>query len=182
AGRACADDRSRPDPEPRAPRDRHAGMSRPGRVLALALLLVGLAACSPSAIASLFPDANRPLATVTTRGGLCADGPCGDSVSVDRDGNVRSAAKPPNALGTVPPDQLRALAAAIATTDFEAIRAHPFTGGCPTAVDGQEFVFEFGTPSGPERLATCESDIDFGQPLFVALSTALGPFIAVPTT
>ena len=127
-------------------------------------------------------EAAGPLVVVTTRGGLCADGPCGDTVTVDRDGHVRAAAKPPNDLGVLPADQLRTLATAIATTDFTALRSHPFTGQCPTAFDGQEIIVEFETPGGRERLSTCETDIDFGQPLFVALSTALGPFIALPTT
>jgi len=104
------------------------------------------------------------------------------TVYLDSDGTIHAAVKPPNTLGTVPADQLHDLATLIATTDFAAIRARPFTGVCPTAFDGQEIVFTFGAPSGPQRIATCEVDVDFGLPLFVAVSNALGPFIPIPTT
>ena len=104
------------------------------------------------------------------------------TVVLERDGSVHSAAKPPNALGTVTPEQLQTLSTLIATTDFAVIKARPFTGECPTAFDGQEIVFEFNAPSGPQRIATCETEVDFGLPLFVALSTTLGPFIPIPTT
>ena len=104
------------------------------------------------------------------------------TVFLERDDTVHAAAKPPNTLGTVPADQLQTLSTLIATTDFAAIRARPFTGVCPTAFDGQEIVFTFAAPSGPQRIATCEVDVDFGSPLFTAVSTALGPFIPLPTT
>jgi hypothetical protein len=149
----------------------------------LALLAVAVAACSPgSPIAVPTPFATGPLLTVETRGGECASAPCGSFITVERDGRVHVAAKPPNDLGTVPADQLAALDTAIRTTDFAALRSHPFTGECPTAFDGQELIFEFGAPGGPQRIATCEVAVDYGSPLFVAVSAALGPFIPLPTT
>lgn len=126
--------------------------------------------------------ATGPLVTVELRGGECVQGPCGTTVVLDRDGSVHSAAKPPNLLGTVPIEQVAAIDAAIRQTDFAALRGHPFTGQCPTAFDGQEIVYEFSAPSGPQRLASCEVEIDDGLPLFVAVSTALGPFVPLPTT
>ena len=39
--------------------------------------------------------------------------------------------------------------------------------------DGQETVYTFTTPSGTERIASCEVDIDPAHPLFVAVSAAL---------
>ena len=104
------------------------------------------------------------------------------TVVLERDGSVHAATKPPNALGTVSAEQLRTLSTLIATTDFAVIRSRPFTGECPTAFDGQEVVFEFATPTGPQRIATCEVEVDFGLPVFVAVATALGPFIPLPTT
>jgi hypothetical protein len=118
---------------------------------------------------------------VETRGGLCADGPCGTTIIIERTGRVHQAAKPPNDLGTVSPAALAALDAAIRKTDFTALRSHPFIGQCPTAFDGQEIVFEFGAPGGVQRIATCEVDVDFGLPVFVAVSTALGPLLPLPT-
>jgi len=137
---------------------------------------------SPAATPSPAPSGGGPLVTVQLRGGECFAAPCGMTVVLERDGRVHQAAKPPNNLGTVPAGPLRDLATLVATADYASIRSHPFTGQCPTAVDGQEVVYEFGAPGGTERIATCEVAVDFGQPLFVAVSTALGPFIPLPTT
>jgi len=151
-------------------------------VFAASLLAValGASACAPGVSAPL-PVATGPIVTVDTRGGLCVDGPCSTTFFVERNGRVHQAAKPPNDLGTVPPAALAALDTAIRTTDFTALNSHPFTGECPTAYDGQEIVFEFGAPGGVERVATCEVEVDVGSPLFVAVSTALGPFASLPT-
>jgi hypothetical protein len=150
--------------------------------LAVALLAVALSASAcASGVSTPSPVATGALVTVETRGGLCVDGPCATTVVIERNGRVHQAAKPPNDLGMVPPAALAALDAAIRTTDFAALKSHPFTGECPTAYDGQEVVFEFGAPGGVQRIATCEVDVDFGLPLFVAVSTALGPLLPLPT-
>ena len=83
-------------------------------------------------------------------------------------------------LGQVPPEQLAALDAAIKTTDFAVLKSHPFTGECPTAFDGQELVFEFGAPGGTQRIATCEIDVDYGSPLFIAVGGAIAAVRADP--
>ena len=126
------------------------------------------------------PIATGPLLTVESRGGECFAAPCGSTIVVERDGRVHSAAKPPNDLGQVPLDQLAVLDAAIKTTDFAILKSRPFTGQCPTAYDGQEFVFEFGAPGGPQRLATCEVEVDYGSPLFV-FATAPAPSSRCPS-
>ena len=150
--------------------------------LAVCLLAVALGASACTAGTSTpRPTAAGTLVTVETRGGLCADGPCGTTIIIERDGRVRQAAKPPNELGIVPPAALAALDDAIRTADFAALRSRPFTGECPTAFDGQEIVFDFRAPGGVERIATCEVDVDFGSPLFRAVSTALGTFLPLPT-
>ena len=123
-----------------------------------------------------------PLLTVESRGGECLDGPCGSIIVVERDGTVHEAAKPPNELGTIPAAQMAALESAIKLTDFTLLKSRPFTGECPTAFDGQEFIFEFSAPGGVERIASCEVDVDYALPLFVAVSTSLGPFVPLPTT
>lgn len=127
------------------------------------------------------PAATGPLVTVTTRGGECFDGPCGSSIAIERDGSVHEAAKPPNDLGTVPDDVLTALDAAIKTTDFEAVRAVPFTGECPVNFDGQEWIYEFGAPGGLERIASCETEIDPANPAFAAVTAALQSVGVVPS-
>jgi hypothetical protein len=121
------------------------------------------------------------LVTIETRGGLCPDGPCGSTVVVERNGRIRLAAKPPNDLGTADAARLAAVEAAIAATDFDELRSHPFTGTCPTAYDGQEVVLSFATPGGIEVVASCEVAIDPHDPLFRAVADALGPSVALPS-
>jgi hypothetical protein len=159
------------------PTNRRAHVLVSSLLLALATLVVG---CSGSSIT--IPGAVGPLLTVQSRGGECFAAPCGSTVVVERDGSVHSAAKPPNALGQVPPEKLAALDAAIKATDFAVLMSHPFTGECPVNVDGQEFVFEFGAPSGPQRVATCEVEVDYGSPLFVAVGGAIAEFVPIPLT
>ena len=123
-----------------------------------------------------------PLLTVEMRGGMCPDGACDNSFILERDGRVHSAAKPPNDLGHVDARAMAALTAAIQATDWAAVRSHPFTGQCPTAFDGQELIFEFGVGAGTQRIASCETDIDWGHPLFVAVGVALGQWVPLPLT
>jgi hypothetical protein len=103
-------------------------------------------------------------------------------VILERDGKVHSAAKPPNELGTVPANTMATLTAAVSQTDFAALKAHPFTGECPVNFDGQELIFEFNVGSTVQRIASCEVEIDWGHPLFVAVGAALGEWIALPLT
>jgi hypothetical protein len=140
--------------------------------LTLAAIAVLAAACSPSAVASLLPATMTPLVTITTRGGECPEGPCGSTVVIERDGRLHQTAPEDLLLGQVPADTLAALAAAIATTDFDALRSRPFTGQCAVTYDGQESIYEFGAPSGVERIASCETEIDPDGPLFVAVEAA----------
>lgn len=159
------------------------------RLIRLAILLSvvalaanALGACNAAATGELIPGTG-PLVTVQMRGGMCADGAmCDSSVIVERDGRVRSAAKPPNDLGVVSAANLSTLTAAIAATDFATLRSRPFSGECPIAFDGQEIIFEFATIGGSQRLASCEVDIDWGHPLFIALAAALGEWIPLPLT
>ena len=151
------------------------------RLAILAVIAAGLAAVSGCGepTASTAPGA---LLTVELRGGMCVGGPCDTTVILDHDGRVHGATKPPTDLGVVPTAQLKTLETLVAATDFSAIKSQPFTGQCPTAFDGQEVVMEFDTAAGIQRVASCQVDVDWGHPLFKAVSTALGPFIALPTT
>lgn len=148
----------------------HPGHSRWAipRVLALSFaLVVILAACAGPAAGG------GPLVTVETRGGECFAAPCGATFVIDRDGQVRSAEKPPNVVGTVPSELMGTLGTLVATTNFELIKSRPFNGECPTNFDGQEIVYTFSTASGPETIATCEFEIDPRLPLFAAVHAAL---------
>jgi hypothetical protein len=144
------------------------------------LAALGIAGCSSGAVVPL--PTTGPLVTVTTRGGECPNGACGQSIFVERDGRVHSAAKPPNDLGQVPAPAMAALTAAVQHTDFAALKSHPFTGECPVNFDGQELIFEFAVGSMTQHIASCEVDIDWGSPLFVAVGVALGQWIALPLT
>jgi hypothetical protein len=123
-----------------------------------------------------------PLLTVEIRGGMCPAGACDNSVILERDGRVHAAAKPPNDLGQVDGQAMAALTAAMQATDWAAIESHPFTGQCPIAFDGQELVFEFSVGTGIQRLASCEIEIDWSHPLFVAVGVALGQWVPLPLT
>jgi len=170
--------------EPSDACDRRSAMSsiRLTRVFAATGLLLVAAIVSAGCGFGGGTSSSGALVTVQMRGGECVNGPCDSSVILDQDGRVHAAAKPPNDLGTVPADQMAALRTAIGATDFDELRTHPFTGECPTAFDGQELIYEFATPAGTQRIASCEVQIDYGSPLFVAVSNALGPFIPLPLT
>lgn len=120
------------------------------------------------------PGASGPLVTVERRGGECAAATCDTTITIERSGRMHVSAKPPNELGIATPMQVAALQAAIDATDFAALRMPAFTGECPVNYDGQELVFTFATGHGDERLATCESAVDLGAPVFAALAAALG--------
>jgi hypothetical protein len=155
---------------------------RAGPALIVVALLIWACQSIP-AVASLAPLAAGPLVTVTVRGGECPEGACGGTTVIERDGRVHQTAPAAADLGQVPPDVLTALDAAIKTTDFDVIRARPFTGECPTAFDGQEAIFEFGAPGGVERIATCETEVDASNPLFVATAASLasiGATVPIP--
>lgn len=143
------------------------------------MLAWALAACTTSTVQL---PGTGPLLTVTMRGGECAAGACEGSVILERDGAVHAAAKPPNGLGKVSAEAMAALTAALNQTDFAAVKSHPFTGQCPTTFDGQELVFEFNVGASTQRVASCEVDIDWGSPLFVAIGTSLGEWIPIPLT
>jgi hypothetical protein len=149
-------------------------------LLAMVLSIAALAGCN-SAVSLPLPGTG-PLVTVSTRGGMCPAGACDKGVILDRDGHVHAAAKPPNDLGQVPADVMATLSAAVQATDYAALRSHPFTGECPVNFDGQELVFEFGAGAGTQRIASCEVDIDWGHPLFVAVGAALGAWVSMPLT
>ena len=107
-----------------------------------------------------------PLVTIEVRGGECPQGACGQTTAIERDGRVHVTSPEPAELSTLAAPILESLTAEVESADFEALAARPFTGECPTAFDGQEIVFTFVAPSGTHRLASCEVEIDFRDPLF----------------
>jgi hypothetical protein len=144
------------------------------RLLAVvALVVFAFAACATPAASPSAATPAGPLVTVETRGGECPAGACGQTITIDRDGRVHLAAKPPNDLGTITPEVLDTLQGLIATTDFTAVKSRPFTGDCPTAYDGQETIYSFSTPGGVETIASCTFAIDPSTPLFAAVDAVV---------
>ncbi len=149
------------------------------RLAAIAVLAFGFAAvaacASPGATTSpaLAATPTGALVTVETRGGECPEGPCGQTITIDRDGRVHSAAKPPNELGNVTPDVLRTLETLTATTDFGVIKSRPFNGECPVNFDGQETIYTFTTPGGLETIASCTVAVDPSLPLFATVDAVI---------
>jgi hypothetical protein len=150
------------------------------RRILLVLACAALAGCSNGTGVQL--PGSGPLLTVTSRGGDCPAGACDQTIYLERDGRVHAAAKPPNDLGQVPADVMATLTAAVNQADYAALTSHPFTGECPMNFDGKELIFEFAVGSSTHRIASCEVDIDWGSPLFVAVGVALGQWIALPLT
>jgi hypothetical protein len=144
------------------------------RLLAVFVLIAfGSAACAGSAASPSAATPPGPLVTVETRGGECPAGSCGQTITIDQDGRVHIAAKPPNDLGTVTPEVLSTVQKLIATADFATIKSRPFTGDCPTAYDGQETVYSFSTSGGVETIASCTFAIDPSTPLFAAVDAVI---------
>jgi hypothetical protein len=145
----------------------------------LAVLAAMLAACqSIPPVGSLVPLGNGPLVSVTVRGGECPEGPCGSTTVIERDGRVHQTAPVVAEMGALSGDLFTALETAVRTTDFDVVRARPFTGECPVNFDGQETIFEFGAPGGIQRIATCETDVDPNHPLFMAVTAAIFSVVA----
>ena len=147
-------------------------------ILWLVVAALALAGCNSNVPLPLV----GPIVTVQMRGGMCPEAMCDNTVVLERNGKVHSAAKPPNDLGRVDGQALAALSAAIQATDWATLKAHPFTGECPIAFDGQELIFEFSVGTGTQRIASCEVEIDWGHPLFVAAGVALGQWVPFPLT
>lgn len=152
---------------------RRAAMQATARLLSVVAVVFALAACAASAASPSAATPAGPLVTVETRGGECPAGACGQTITIDRDGRVHLAAKPPNDLGSVTPDVLTTLQTLIATTDFTAIKSRPFSGDCPTAYDGQETIYSFSTPGGVETIASCTVAIDSSMPLFATVDAVV---------
>jgi hypothetical protein len=121
-----------------------------------------------------------PLVTVEATGGHCLEGICGSVVAIEADGRVHQIEPAEMAIQQVTAESIDVLRTAIGTTDFEAIRSRPFTGDCPTAFDGQELVYTVETAHGPERIASCDVEVDPQAPLFTAIHAIIGASLPVP--
>jgi hypothetical protein len=142
------------------------------------LLLLGLVAAGCALVQS--PAGDGPLVTVEATGGMCRTGTCRSVIVIEADGRVRQTEPEAGEISQVTAESIDVLQTAIDITDFEAIRSRPFLGTCPTAFDGQELVYTIATPHGPERIASCDVEVDPQAPLFVAIHAILGASVPAP--
>jgi hypothetical protein len=126
---------------------------------------------SPSAAAAT-PFA-FPLVSVEYRGGECPSGACDRLLNIEADGRIHEVIPKDRVLGTAPPEVVDALRTEVEQADYAAIKSRPFTGTCPTAVDGQETTYTFHVTTGDREIASCTVAIDPADPLFVAVEAAL---------
>jgi hypothetical protein len=106
---------------------------------------------------------------VTATGGMCPNGACGSEIMLYDDGTGSFGEGPKKKSFAVGSEEASSLVALIGNTDFEALRKNKFTGLCPTAYDGQEFIYLFSTPHGEETLDSCKTAINEQSPLFKAI-------------
>jgi hypothetical protein len=98
--------------------------------------------------------ATAPIVTVTRHGGLCMiRSECTSTLRIDDrtisgDGYVSRRLKPA---------ERATLLSAIGKLDLAYLRAHPFTGTCPMAYDGQESIYRFR--GFPRALPGCTYDL-----------------------
>src|SRR5262245_21424671 len=157
----------------------------------LGCLILALGACSSgngpnSGSATSVPatptSAPQTLVMVYSHGGLMLDPVTKGGVefkswqTIDRNGAARRSSVAPGANGAghaaevqLPQGDVAQLALLITQADFARIRATPFTGLCPTAVDATETVITFYTATGTEVVASCTTAINWDDPLFKLL-------------
>jgi hypothetical protein len=106
-------------------------------------------------------------------GGECPAGACDRRINVHLDGRLHETAPIDRTVGHVPPELIEALKVEMDRANFRQIRSNPFTGECPTAVDGQEIIYTFHLPTGDEEIRSCTVAIDPNHPLFQAVAAVL---------
>ncbi|MCA9402954.1 MAG: hypothetical protein KC897_04170 [Candidatus Omnitrophica bacterium] len=113
----------------------------------------------------------KALLQVSNVGGMCEYGQCHTTLTVYQDGTAGVQEGPlekPVRERSFEVDQqdFMELIWLIETTDFESIRATKFTGTCPTAYDGAQYIYTFSTNRGKVILDSCENVIDPDSDLF----------------
>ena len=143
------------------------------RLLVVALFAAGCALVQP-------PAPEGPLVTVEATGGLCPGGMCRSVIAIESDGLAHQIEPVEAEIHRATNEAIDAYRAALAVTSFDVIRSRPFTGVCPIAFDGQELIYTFATSAGPERISSCEVEIEPEDPLFAAVNAMLGADLRLP--
>lgn len=138
------------------------------------------ATANPNATANASPTPGimlvEPLVLVWWHGGLCTYGECTGMLSIESSGEYftgryNEAQTVP--AGTLTEAEMAELRGLIAQTDFDALRATPFTETCPTAYDGQEVIYTINVDGIAQTLASCEVVIDHTHPLIAWLDALM---------
>ena len=127
---------------------------------------------APTSSAPATPEP-LPILSVEIVGGECASGPCHRLINVDDDGRLHEVIPKDRTVGQVPPELLEALRIEMNQANFPQIESRPFTGECPTAVDGQELIYTFHLLTGDEEIRSCKVAIDPNHPLFRAVAAVM---------
>ncbi len=104
---------------------------------------------------------DQAIATRTMTGGLCAEGPCRDVVTVLGDGTWSRAGTSGAGHGRLSAADLTALRAALEATRLPA--APSASPPCPSAYDGPEWVYGIG-PAATTTVSSCDRDVT-GDPV-----------------
>jgi hypothetical protein len=158
----------------------------PAALLVACLLLAGCSvdivppSVAPSATATPTPTIPPPrsqepfpLLSVEFVGGECPPGACHRLINLEADGTLRLVIPETRVVGTVPKPLLDALQVEMDQANFALIESRPFTGECPTAVDGQELIYTFHLVTGDEKIRSCSVATDPDHPLFRAVGAVL---------
>jgi len=143
------------------------------RVAGAVLLASGVLACSLGAVEPL--QGIMVMVSSPEKCGAFANGDlgpqddCGRLIIIESNGLVRKATPQSANLGTLSPEVLNALKAAIEATDFQVLLDAPWEGMCADESTDRLVTYDFMTA----RLFACGTEIDREHALFVALAAAL---------
>lgn len=144
--------------------------------LALAgVLAVQVAACAPSpADPSVSPA--RPLAQRHTWGGLCPEGPCVSTLTVDADGSWSWSDEATATHGTLGPRELDRLREAVASSGLRASAGPPAQDvRCDADADGRSVSYGWASPDeGWQVVDSCRQVLDARDPLVTRLEQLAG--------
>jgi hypothetical protein len=117
---------------------------------------------------------SKPLVKVTTTGGMCVYVACGAVTTVDTLGNlIRKDGSGKESIKKIDFTEISDLRSLVEGTNYEGMRRFPFTGTCPTAYDGTQYIYEFYVHGKVEILDMCKTNINYDDPLFVSLMKIL---------
>jgi hypothetical protein len=119
-------------------------------VLPIAAIAAALIAAGSASATATRP----PIATVVRHGGLCLSGSECRTVFRITDTTISAPGYVPRRLA---PAERLALLRAVKLLSVPSLRAHPFTGTCPTAYDGSESIYAFR--GFTRRLPSCTYDL-----------------------